>query len=265
MHQVNVSLKARLSSTNSNPVVGSWISLAHTGVAEIMARAGFDFLVLDLEHSSMSLAQAEDMIRVIGLHGTPVLARLSSHDWAQAKRVMDMGATGVIVPMINSAEQAKAAVSAVYYPPRGTRGMGLARAQGYGTRFEEYRVWSANETVVIAQIEHVDGVRNMESIMKVDGVDGYIVGPYDLSSSMNLAGQFDAPLVKEALATIREIGKKSGKPGGLHLVEPDEVKLKALIDEGNRFIAYGVDFRMLDVAARKGAAHSLTSKERGRG
>ncbi len=227
-----------------------------------MARAGFDFLTLDLEHSAMSLAQAEDMIRVITLSDTPALVRLSGHDWIQAKRVMDMGATGVIVPMVNNREQAEAAVRAVYYPPRGIRGVGLARAQGYGTRFLEYQHQAAENTVVIVQIEHFQAVENMADILSVDGVDGYIVGPYDLSASMHLSGQFEHPRVKEALATIHETGTRIGKPGGVHIVEPDEAKLKSLIEQGQRFIAYGVDFRMLDVAARLGAAHSLTSKAR---
>ncbi len=227
-----------------------------------MARAGFDFLTLDLEHTAISLPQAEDMIRVIALSDTPALVRLSGHDWVQAKRVMDMGATGVIVPMVNTPEQAEAAVRAVHYPPRGIRGVGLARAQGYGTSFQDYHHQAAENTVVIVQIEHIQAVENMAAILAVDGVDGYIVGPYDLSASMHLSGQFEHPRVKEALASIHEIGMRSGKPGGVHIVEPDEDKLKSLIAQGQRFIAYGVDFRMLDVAARKGAAYSLSNKAR---
>lgn len=257
-----VSLKSQLASLeNSSPLIGSWIALAHTGVAEVMARAGFDFLTLDLEHSGITLAQTEDLLRVSTLLGTPALVRLSGHDWLQAKRVMDLGATGVIVPMVNSAEDARAAVQAVHFPPLGIRGVGLARAQGYGVSFAEYHERAPRETVVIVQIEHIEAVRNMEKILAVEGVDGFIVGPYDLSASLGCAGKFEHPSVVEAMASIREVGKRSGKPGGVHLVEPDEKRLQALIQEGHRFIAYGVDFRMLDVAARQGAKFSRRHRE----
>ncbi len=162
--------------------------------------------------------------------------------------------------MVNTVEQAKAAVASVHYPPKGQRGVGLARAQGYGVDFDNYQRRAAEETVVIVQIESITALENLEAILAVDGVDGYIVGPYDFSASMNLAGQFENPKVKEALNKVQTLGAKSGKPGGTHLVEPDPVKLRQLIEQGHRFIAYGVDFRMLDVSARIGSAFSRTAR-----
>lgn len=255
-------LKSRIAS-NKEVLIGSWLTIPHPAIAEIFARSGYDFLVHDLEHSGMTLAQAEEMIRVCDLTGVPSLVRLSGHDWIQAKRVMDMGATGIIVPMVNSMEQAKSAVASVYYPPRGSRGVGLSRAQGYGVSFNEYHQRTGQETVVIAQIEHIEAVHNMESIMETPGIDGYIVGPYDLSASMGLAGQFEHSAVIDALATIKEKALKSGKPGGLHLVEPEEVKLESLLSDGHRLLAYGVDFRMLDTSARRGVECVKKFKQRG--
>ena len=219
-----------------------------------MGRCGFDFVVVDLEHSVTTISEAGELIRIIDLCGAAPLVRLTSNDPNQIKRVMDAGAHGVIVPMMNSAEEARRAVAAVNYPMRGNRGVGLGRAQGYGTRFREYCEWLESSSVVIAQIEHIDAVNALESILAVEGIDGYIIGPYDLSASMGLAGQFDHPDVKAAVERVRTVGAQMNKTGGVHIVEPDPEQLRARIAEGFRFIAYSVDFRMLDVACRQGLA-----------
>jgi len=232
--------------------IGSWIQLGHPAIAEIMASAGFDWLALDLEHSTIDLHEAEALIRVIDLKGVTPLVRLASNNPEQIKRVMDAGAHGVIVPMINSREEAQAAVSAVKYPPKGHRSIGLARAQGYGARFSEYFDWQSDHSLVIVQIEHIDAVDNLESILSVPGVDAYIVGPYDLSGSLGIPGQFEASEFVDAMERIHSLSKKLGVPGGVHIVEPDPEQLRKRIEEGYWFIAYGVDTRMLDTVCRAG-------------
>jgi 2-dehydro-3-deoxyglucarate aldolase len=234
--------------------IGSWITLAHPAIAEIMARAGFDWLTIDLEHSVITIREAEELIRVISLHKVPPLVRLTSNDANQIKRVMDAGAHGVIVPMVNSRAEAERAVQAVHYPPFGRRGVGLARAQGYGTAFADYRTWLEKEAVVIVQIEHIDAVNDLEAILTVPGVNGYIIGPYDLSASMGIPGEFDDPRVVAAIEKVRATGIAVGKPGGLHVVEPDSAKLKEAIGKGFRFLAYSLDTRILDVHSRQGLA-----------
>ena len=129
--------------------LGSWITLGHPAIAEIMARAGFDWLVVDLEHSVIDLNMASDLIRVIDLCGVAPLVRLTSNDQNQIKRVMDAGAHGIIVPMVNSVEDAKKAINSLYYPPIGNRGVGLGRAQNYGIEFEEYKKWAKTEIIFI--------------------------------------------------------------------------------------------------------------------
>jgi 2-dehydro-3-deoxyglucarate aldolase len=245
-----MSLKSKLK--NNELTVGTWVSLAHPAVAEIMVKAGFDWVTIDLEHSVITIREAEEMIRVIDLGGSIPLVRLSSNDSVQIKRMMDAGARGIIVPMVNSKEDVQKAVEAVHYPGKGTRGVGLARAQGYGVSFHENLDWVKNEAVIIVQIEHIIGVENIEAIFSSDDVDGYIIGPYDLSASMGLHGQFDHPDVVAALKRIREVGATLKKPGGLHIVEPNPEELKYRIEEGFQFIAYSVDFRMLDVSCRTG-------------
>jgi len=243
-------LKRRLQSGTLS--IGSWISLGHPAVAEIMARAGFDFLVIDLEHSVISIREAGDLIRVIDLCGVPSIVRTTSNDPQQIKRVMDAGAHGVIVPMVKTRAEAQAAVDGVYYPNRGRRGVGLSRAQDYGVGFDRYCKWLEECGVVIVQIEHIEAVDNLESILSVEGVDGYIIGPYDLSASMGLPGKLSDPKVAAAVERVRTVGARMKKPGGVHLVEPDHARLREYVQSGFRFIAYSVDFRMLDQACRAG-------------
>ena len=226
--------------------------MAHPAIAEIMASAGFDWLAVDLEHSVISLRETEELIRVIDLKGVVPLVRLSSNNSEQIKRVMDAGAHGVIVPMVNSAEEAAAVMAAVKYPTVGRRSVGLARAQGYGTRFSDYLTWQKENSLVVVQIEHIDAVNCLESILSVDGVDAYFVGPYDLSGSLGIPGQFDHPDFLQAMKEIREIALKLDKPGGVHVVEPNPKQLAQCIRDGNRFIAYGIDIRMLDTICRDG-------------
>lgn len=232
--------------------VGSWITLGHVGIAEIMANAGFEWLVVDLEHSVIPIDVAGDLIRVIELSGAAPLVRLTSNHPDQIKRVMDAGAHGVVVPMVNCADDAARAVAAVHYAPEGNRGVGLARAQGYGTRFKDYWAWQKENAVVVVQIEHKNALHNLEEILSVPGVDGFIIGPYDLSCSMSMPGEFDNPEFVTAMERICATGKRLGVPAGLHIVEPDREVLARTLREGYRVIVYSVDIRLLDVGARQG-------------
>lgn len=234
--------------------LGSWITLGHQGIAEIFTNAGFDWLVVDLEHSTITIAQAGELIRTIDLAGASPLVRLTSNDANQVKRVMDAGAHGIVVPMVNSAQDAEYAVAATRYAPRGHRGVGLARAQQYGSGFKDYLQWQQDGPVVIVQIEHQAALDNIEAIVSVPGVDGFIIGPYDLSCSMGIPGEFERPEFQTAMRQILTTGLRFGCPAGLHIVEPDTEKIRQAIDEGYRFIAYSVDIRMLDVSARAGVS-----------
>jgi len=252
-------LKSRLA--EGQVTVGSWLTLAHPAIAEIMARAGFDWLTIDLEHSVITIREAEELIRIVELLGVAPLVRLSVNDPVQIKRVMDAGAHGVIVPMVNSPADAEAAVEAVRYPPMGKRGVGLARAQGYGSSFDHYREWINRESVVIVQVEHIEAVDNLEAILAIEGVDGFIVGPYDLSGSLGVPGQFDHPSMKEAMERIKTVGLSSGKVFGIHVIEPNVEELRQRLDAGYSFVAYSLDIRMLDHACRSGL-DAIRSKSR---
>lgn len=235
--------------------IGGWLTLPSPAIAEILAGAGFDWLVVDLEHSIIPIDTAAEMIRVIDLMGVSPLVRLTSNDPNQIKRVMDAGAHGIIVPMLNSKAEAAAAVAATRYAPAGNRGVGLARAQRYGAGFAEYMRWQQEGgPIVIAQIEHVDGVAALPEILSVEGIDGLIIGPYDLSASMGKPGEFERPEFTASMARIAKAARAAGKPSGLHVVEPDTDAFKRAYAAGHRFLAYSVDIRMLDVMARSGLA-----------
>ncbi len=245
-------LKRRLA--DNELTIGSWVTLGHPSIAEIMASAGFDWLVIDAEHSTIELSEIQSLIQAMDAHDCPAIVRLTSNDANQIKRVMDAGATGIMVPLINNAADAQAAVRHTYYPPKGTRGVGLARAQGYGAGFKSYMEWLENHAVVIVMIEHIDAVENINEILDVPGVDAFIIGPYDLSASMGMPGEISHPEVQKAIARVCEAGLAHNKTGGLHVVEPDLDALYRLIDSGYRFMGYGLDIRMLDSLCRRDLA-----------
>ncbi len=246
------SLKSKLK--NKEAAIGGWVMIGHPASAEIMARSGFDWICIDLEHTAIDLSTTENLIRAIEFGGSTPLVRLTNNDENLIKRVMDSGAHGIIVPMVQTVEDMKKAVDALYYPPKGRRGVGLARGQKYGApdEFTKYQDWLKDNAVCIAQIEHIDAVDNLEEILSLQDVDGYFLGPYDLSASMGLVGQIEHPDVQDAMKRVHSIAKKIGKPGGLHIVEPDPEKLSQYISEGLRFIAYSIDTRIIDTVCRAG-------------
>jgi len=232
-----MSLKQILNKTT----IGSWIMMGNRFSTELIASNAFDWLTVDMEHSGFSTEEMMSQVQIIERSGIAPLVRVGSNDSLLIKRAMDAGAHGVVVPMVNSVEEAKQAVEAVYYPPKGKRGVGLGRATRFGITFNEYKDWLAQNAVVVVQIEHVDAMRNLEGILSVDGVDASIIGPYDLSGSLGHPGEFDRPEVQEFLKQYLDVCKKLNKPAGYHLVQPDVAQAKEKISQGYRFFAFGTD------------------------
>jgi len=230
--------------------VGSWVSMGHESIAEIMSAAGFDWIAIDLEHSVIDIGELHSLILAIESNGCVPLARLTSNDPSLAKRVMDAGAYGVIVPMINSASDASQAVASIKYPPYGRRSVGIARAHGYGPGFEDYVKVANDESLLIIQVEHIESVRNIEEILSVEGIDGLFIGPYDLSGSLGVPGELNHPGVEEAKRTVLEAAGKRGIAAGIHVVYPSIDELKRCLEEGYRFIAFGSDILFLGESCR---------------
>ncbi|WP_276359564.1 aldolase/citrate lyase family protein [Daejeonella sp. H1SJ63] len=230
--------------------IGSWVTLNHPSIAEIMADAGFDWLCVDMEHSVTDYYEAQQLIMAIQSKGIKAFVRVGENNTRIIKRVLDAGADGIIVPSVNSKEEAKKAVMAVKYPPEGTRGVGLARAQSYGFGFENYRDNGSKEIKLIVQIEHINAIKELDSIIQVEGVDGTFIGPYDLSGSMGKPGQYDDDDVKKALSDYEMIAKKYDKLIGFHVIQPDAQLVLNKIEQGYNFIAFSLDTLFLGHMAR---------------
>ena len=242
-------LKTKL--RNNELTIGSWITLGNTCVAEIMAQSGFEWLTIDMEHSVITLDTAQQLIQVIEGYGVVPLVRVGENNPNIIKRVMDAGAYGVIVPMVNTKEDAEAAVKAVKYPPIGTRGVGLARAQRYGFNFDEYAATINEESVVIAQIEDIKAVDNLEAILSIEGIDGCIIGPYDLSGSLGVPGNFDHPEMLAALKKVEETCKEKKVALGIHVIQPDYKVVLEHASKGYTFLAFSLDILFLGTICRE--------------
>ncbi len=245
-----MTLKEKL--VNNKLSLGSWVTIPSTDVIEILSSAGFDWLCIDMEHSSIDLEMAKLLILTIQANNMKALVRVPKNEEVVIKRVLDSGADGIIVPMVKTKEDAIQAVAFAKYPPVGKRGVGLYRAQNYGIGFKKYKKWVDEEIVIIAQIEHIEAVKNIEDILQVDGIDGTIVGPNDLSGSMGYPGEYYRDDVKKAILDIKLACEKFNKPYGFHVIESDPSKLQARIDEGCTFLAYSLDFFFLGDSARNG-------------
>lgn len=226
-------------------VIGSWLQFGYPQIAEMMAGAGFDYLVVDMEHGAMGVTGMLNLIQVTQLAGVAPVVRVPANEAHFIKTALDAGAEGIIVPDVRSPDEARKAVSAMFYPPRGARGVGLSRAQGFGMDFDGYRDERGPRAVLIVQIEHYNAVRTAHEILAVEGVEGFLIGPYDLSGSLGKPGAFDDPAVKAQLDAVEQVIATSTKPGGYHIVQSDRAALERRIKAGCRLMAYGTDMVLL--------------------
>jgi 2-dehydro-3-deoxyglucarate aldolase len=237
--------------TNIKTLIGSWVTLNNPSIAEIMADAGFDWLCVDLEHSVIDYAETQQLISTIQSKGIKAFVRVGENNTRIIKRVLDAGVDGIIVPMVNTKKEAQKAIDSVKYPPKGKRGVGLARAQKYGFGFEEYKDGVSDNIKLIVQIEHIDAINNLEEILSLDDIDGTFIGPYDLSGSMGKPGKYDDDDVKEVLQRYEDIVKKYDKLIGFHVVQPDYNIVNEKIEKGYNFIAFSFDAMFLGTVIRK--------------
>jgi len=229
-------------------LTGTLINLPAPEVAEILAEAGFDWLFIDMEHSQLDTPAAQLILQAVD-HRIDCVLRVALNDEIWLKKALDTGASGVMIPQVNSAEDARRAVRFCKYPPQGSRSVGLWRAAKYGTRLAEYLAEANHETAVIVQVEHIQAVGNVESIIAVEGVDAVLVGPYDLSASMDHMGQVEHPDVQAAIQRVRQACQAQGMPLGIFATTAERAKV--YIQQGYRLVTVGGDTLMLDSAARE--------------
>ncbi len=223
-------------------LIGTLITLPSPEIAEIIAGAGFDWIWIDLEHSAMDAHDAQNILQAVGGR-VDCIVRVPLNDEIWIKKVLDAGASGVLVPQVNSVEEAQRAVRFSKYPLQGGRSVGISRAQGYGPSFQAYLDRANEDLAVIVQIEHIQAVRNVEGILAVEGIDAVLVGPYDLSASLGVTGRIDAPEVQAAMALVETAAQKTGKPLGIYSANAE--RAKKYIKAGYKLVAAGEDIVLL--------------------
>ncbi len=226
---------------NHKVLLGSWITIPSNILVEVMANAGFDWLAIDLEHSSITFNQAEDLIRIIQSTGTTPLIRIPSIKKDYIKKSMDIGAEGLIIPDVRNVNDLKKVYQHSHYPSKGIRGVGLTRANRFGENFDAYYKWQNSNIILIPQIENINAINNLDEIFNSKMLDAYFVGPFDLSASMNIPGQFDNKKFKMALTKIKNKANQYNLPHGIHVINPDTKDIKEKIKEKYTFIACSLD------------------------
>jgi 4-hydroxy-2-oxoheptanedioate aldolase len=235
------------------PQIGLWVGLADAYVAELLATAGFDCLVIDAEHAPNDPRSVLPQLQAMAPYPVHPIVRPVRGTAESIKQYLDIGAQTLIIPMVETAEQAGQMVAATRYPRRGVRGVGsaLARASRWN-QIDDYVRRSDDEMCVIVQVESVDGMTQLERIAAVDGVDGVFFGPADLAASMGLLGKPSDPKVLAAITQGIETVKKAGKAAGT--LTSDRALAREYLDQGALFVAVGVDTSILIKAAKELAA-----------
>jgi 2-keto-3-deoxy-L-rhamnonate aldolase RhmA len=221
------------------PAPGVWLHIGDPTVAEIVGLQNPDWVMIDAEHAALDLQTLQGLfIALSGSHAVP-LVRVPSDDPVYIKRVLDMGAAGILVPQILNAEETRRVVAACKYPPAGIRGAGPRRAGLYGTREAAYLATANDETIVLVMIESIEAVRRINEIIAVPGLDGLVVGPLDLSASLNLLNQVTHPLVVEAMRTVAARARAAGMPFGSGRASGDPEDIAWWLSLGAQIVAIG--------------------------
>ena len=222
-----------------------WVSYAHPSITETFARAGFDFIAIDMEHATISLEQAQRIIAASQSEGVPCLPRPVSHSNDWFKPLLESGADGLLVQMVNTPEEIEAIIGHLKYPPVGRRSYGVNRAQAYGFDFDTYiQSWNETSTFII-QVESIQAVENIEKLLSFDEIDGVMVGPYDISGSLGVPGQTSHPLVIEASRKVIAACERFGKSCGTQVADASPDSVQALFDLGHTFAILGSDLFVL--------------------
>ena len=222
---------------------GAWLSLTNHISAEIMAHAGFDWLLVDCEHGPTSIETLLIQLQAMSATQTIPFVRAPWNDIVAIKRILDVGAYGVMIPWVNNREQAEAAVKACKYPPQGLRGMAGPRATGYGRNIADYIKRANDEVLVIVQIETPEAVKNIREILSVDGIDVAFIGPTDLSALMNHPGDAAHPEVQAAIEQVEQAAKAANVPLGT--ISRSWEQAKTLYDRGYQFITLCSDASLI--------------------
>jgi 4-hydroxy-2-oxoheptanedioate aldolase len=237
---------------NGKTVMGCWLSLGTVNTAELMGAMGFDWLLIDGEHTPYDISTIRDQLMALAASPSHAAVRVPVGETWMIKQVLDCGAQTVLVPMVESADQARRLVRTMKYPPFGIRGVGYSstRAAGFGT-IPDYGQTADDQTCLLVQVENRAGLAALDDILEIDGIDGVFIGPADLSADLGHMGNLSHPDVMDAiLDATRRIAAAGKAPG---ILSSDESVLIAAMEAGARFVAVGVDASLLANAARAAA------------
>ena len=243
MYQNRASLKQKL--RNRERLFGGWVSFAHPSITEVFARAGFDFIAIDMEHSTITLPEAQRIIAASQAEGVPCIPRPVSHSNDYIKPLIESGADGMLIQMVNTHDQVRNLINDIKYPPVGKRSYGVNRAQAYGFDFDKYITSWNDESVFIIQVESIEAVNNIESLLHFEQIDGVMVGPYDISGSLGVPGQTNHQLVIEASRKVIAACEKYGKSCGTQVSDSTDESVKDLFDLGYTYAILGSDLFVL--------------------
>lgn len=251
MLELGKSFKKRLHEN----LVGTHISMSDSMSSEILGALGYDFIWIDTEHAQTDYVALRHHLTAVNAGGTPAIVRTAVNDFNHVKRIMEMGPQGIVFPMINTVKEAEDAVSFVSYPPRGIRGFGPQRAVRYGIDdMSEYIKSVDSATTLIAQIETVEAVENLEALCQVEGIDAFLFGPCDLSGTCGELNQVFNETTQSYMKKAIEILKKHGKPIGISTGSTDPEVQKYWFDMGINIISTGTDYHYLMHGARDNLA-----------
>jgi 2-dehydro-3-deoxyglucarate aldolase len=223
----------------------AWVSYAHPSITETFARAGFDFIAIDMEHSTITVEQAQRIIAACQSEGVPCLPRPVSHSNDWFKPLLESGADGLLVQMVSTPEDVAAIIGHLKYPPVGNRSYGVNRAQAYGFDFDSYiQSWNDTSSFII-QVESIQAVENIDKLLSFDEIDGVMVGPYDISGSLGVPGQTSHPLVIEASRKVIAACERFGKSCGTQVTDASEESVQALFDLGYTYAILSSDLFVL--------------------
>jgi 2-dehydro-3-deoxyglucarate aldolase len=243
MKNIRLSLKNKL--RNRERLFAGWVSYSHPSITETFGRAGFDFIAIDMEHSTITLPEAQRIIAASQSEGVPCLPRPVSHSNDWVKPLIESGADGMLIQMVNKPEEVQSLINDIKYPPLGKRSYGVNRAQAYGFDFDTYiNNWN-KESIFMIQVESIEAVENIESLVCFDEVDAVMIGPLDISGSLGVPGQTSHPLVIEASKKVINACKKYGKSCGTQVADSNMKSVQDLFDLGYTFAILGSDLFVL--------------------
>ena len=237
--------KFRKKLKNGKFTIGGWMQICDPSIAEIMSNSNYDWITFDMEHGSYSIKELINSVRAVELNKKIKLARLPNKNLEICAQVLDAGCDGIIVPNIKNKKELIKIRNNIYFPPAGQRGVGFSRTNMYGKNFKQAMKIKI-KPILVAMIENIEGMKNLDDILNVQGLDAILVGPYDLSSSLKITGKFKHPLFKKAIKQIIDKTKKKKTALGIHVLQTSFKEVKAQFRKGFKFIPYGTDALLLN-------------------